>query len=321
MYNPLVSIIIPTYNRAHFIGETLGSIISQTYQNWECIIIDDGSTDNTHEVIEGYVKKDARFQYLHRPENLPKGGNAARNYGFQISKGEYIQWFDDDDVMLEDFLIKKIYEFEPTINLVICSGYFVDETLDKREKMTMDDEFELFQEYVLWKQHIITNSVLFRKSFLINKNLFSYKIERGQEAEFFSRLFFQLPRETYTILNLPLFLYRQHSDTKTTKNNMYHKKYKESESFITIECLKKSIQIMDLELIQFNYGRSLNFFFSGIENKHLNNSRFILNNLISVLRKINKKLSLELFVLGNLVLIIKKRSYRIEKRFRLYKII
>ena len=98
MNNPLVSIIIPTYNRAHFIGETLESVIAQTYENWECIVVDDGSTDYTDELMEYYCKKDTRIQYHHRPDIKPRGANACRNYGFGVSKGEYINWFDSDDL-------------------------------------------------------------------------------------------------------------------------------------------------------------------------------------------------------------------------------
>lgn len=137
----------------------------------------------------------------------------------------------------------------------------------------------------------------------------------------FSRLFFQLPKESYQILNEPLFLYRQHSESKTAKNNEYVKKYKESESFIAVEYLKKSFQIQDFDLIQFNYNRLINFFFRGIENEHWNNSRYILNHLIKFLRKKNKMLSLELFVFGNLLLTLKRGSYRIEKRFRSFKVL
>jgi glycosyltransferase involved in cell wall biosynthesis len=88
---PLVSIIIPTYNRAHLIGETLDSVLAQTYQNWECIIVDDDSTDKTDEVVGAYVEKDSRFKYYHRPDEHLPGGNGARNYGFKMSTGEYVQ--------------------------------------------------------------------------------------------------------------------------------------------------------------------------------------------------------------------------------------
>ena len=77
----LVSIIIPTYNREHLIGETLNSIIAQTHTNWECIVVDDGSTDNTEEVLKNYKEKDKRFIFLKRPDNLPKGANTCRNIG------------------------------------------------------------------------------------------------------------------------------------------------------------------------------------------------------------------------------------------------
>lgn len=105
---PLVSVIIPTYNRAHLIGETLDSVLAQTYQNWECIIVDDGSSDNAEEVVRSYVKKDSRFKYYHRPEEHLSGGNGARNYGFKMSQGEYVNWFDSDDLMVPEKLEEQL---------------------------------------------------------------------------------------------------------------------------------------------------------------------------------------------------------------------
>lgn len=66
--NNMVSIIIPTFNRAHIIGETLDTILDQTYPHWECIVVDDGSTDTTAQVLEAYMGKDARFTFLQRPD-------------------------------------------------------------------------------------------------------------------------------------------------------------------------------------------------------------------------------------------------------------
>src|SRR5690606_37985604 len=132
---PLVSIIIPTYNRAHLIGETLDSVLAQTYTNWECIILDDGSTDNTTEVVQGYLDKDPRFQYHHRPADRPKGANACRNYGFEVSKGEYVNWFDDDDVMFNS-------KIEVQLNVLL--NYKIDFTIAKfsnfRNKENLIDE-------------------------------------------------------------------------------------------------------------------------------------------------------------------------------------
>lgn len=104
----LVSIIIPNYNRENLIGETLDSIIIQTYTNWECIIIDDGSTDESVNVIQNYVDKDKRFKFYHRPKDYPKGANACRNIGIEKAKGDYIIFFDSDDLMLENHIEVKL---------------------------------------------------------------------------------------------------------------------------------------------------------------------------------------------------------------------
>src|SRR5690554_5283951 len=164
--NPLVSIIIPTYNRAHLIGETLDSVLAQTYQNWECIVVDDGSTDNTDEVMAAYMAKDSRFQYHHRPKDRLPEGNAARNYGFEVSKGEYIQWFDSDDLMLPEFINEKIKLFTNDLRFVICSGYYVNQDLSKQKSIDLKLQTFLFKDYILWNINILTPSVLFRKSFL-----------------------------------------------------------------------------------------------------------------------------------------------------------
>jgi glycosyltransferase involved in cell wall biosynthesis len=95
---PKVSIIMATYNRAHFILETLLSIQKQTFVDWECIIVDDGSTDNTKEVIAPILENDSRFQFLKRPDKYKKALPGCRNYGLDLAKGEYIIFFDDDDI-------------------------------------------------------------------------------------------------------------------------------------------------------------------------------------------------------------------------------
>lgn len=101
---PIVTIIMATYNRAHFIVETLQSIKMQTFQDWECLIIDDGGTDNTAEVISPILVQDNRFKFIKRPANYKKGLPGCRNYGLDLAKGEYVIFFDDDDVVHPDIL-------------------------------------------------------------------------------------------------------------------------------------------------------------------------------------------------------------------------
>ena len=108
----MISVIIATYNRAAFIAETLNSIANQTYTDFECIIVDDGSTDNSEEIVLEFVKNDDRFIYLNRPDSVAKGANYSRNYGFTFAKGSHIKFFDSDDIMLPLHLEKSMKRLE-----------------------------------------------------------------------------------------------------------------------------------------------------------------------------------------------------------------
>lgn len=95
------SVIIPTYNRAHFITETVDTVLAQTYSHFEVIIVDDGSTDNTKKVVENRYGNDSRVRYFYK-QNEERG--AARNYGMKQAKGDYAVFFDSDDWMKPSYL-------------------------------------------------------------------------------------------------------------------------------------------------------------------------------------------------------------------------
>lgn len=116
---PKVTIIMATYNRAHFIKETLNSISAQTYSNWECLIIDDGGKDNTKEVISPILEKDSRFRFLSRPNGYLKGLPGCRNYGLDLAEGNYIIFFDDDDIVHPQNLELCVQELEDS-NVYFC---------------------------------------------------------------------------------------------------------------------------------------------------------------------------------------------------------
>ena len=98
--SPIFSIIIPTYNRGHLIGKTIESVIGQEFKDFEILVVDDGSTDNTEQVVLAFG--DRRIQYL-RKQNGERG--AARNYGAARAKGKYINFFDSDDLMYPNHLL------------------------------------------------------------------------------------------------------------------------------------------------------------------------------------------------------------------------
>jgi len=119
---PTVSVIIPSYNRAHLLGRAIQSILNQTYQDFEIIVVDDGSKDNTEEVVRGF--NDKRIRYIWHEVN--KGGSAARNTGIRAARGEYIAFQDSDDEWLSQKLEKQMKVFEkvsPKVG-VVYTGYW-----------------------------------------------------------------------------------------------------------------------------------------------------------------------------------------------------
>jgi len=123
---PRISVIIPTYNRADMVGRAVQSVLNQTYQDFEIIIIDDGSTDSTEEIIRGF--HDPRIRYIRHERN--RGGSAARNSGICAAQGEYIAFLDSDDEWLPQKLEKQFYLFKtqnPEIAVVYTAYAIVDE--------------------------------------------------------------------------------------------------------------------------------------------------------------------------------------------------
>lgn len=188
---PLVSIIIPTYNRAHLIGETLDSILAQTYTNWECLIVDDGSTDGSEKMIHTFAAKDPRFRYYQRPVNRPKGANACRNIGLENTLGEYVVFFDSDDLMTHDHLQTKINTIiKNQCDYVITKTQFLNyefgnELLEINYKFNSQDvnAYNYITQKINWLTLDICIKSKFAKSILFNELLHA-----GQEYNYFSKL-------------------------------------------------------------------------------------------------------------------------------------
>lgn len=122
MNKPLISIVIPAFNRALIIGETLDSVLTQSYSNWECIIVDDGSTDETLSMVEDYVQRDNRFKSFKRPQDRKKGASPCKNIGLEMAKGDFIQFLDSDDLLEKSKLeeqIKTLQNYSP-LTLITC---------------------------------------------------------------------------------------------------------------------------------------------------------------------------------------------------------
>jgi len=207
----LISIIIPVYNREKIVIETLDSIINQTYKVWECIIIDDDSSDNSFKIIKEYVSNDNRFKVVKKPLHSIKGPSSCRNYGFELSRGEYTQFFDSDDVMHKDHLLKKIKIIQDN-DFVVCkirefSGGFNEKPSFKeqyKDIIKVDNIFESFatgEFYMLmmvapmWKKSVLDPFMPMRQDMHIL-----------EDHELYARVLFC--KNKYTIINEELIYYR-----------------------------------------------------------------------------------------------------------------
>lgn len=122
---PTISIIVPCYNYAWVLRETLDSVLGQTSTDWECLVVDDGSQDNTREVVQEYVDRDPRIRYLHR---LNGGLSAARNTGIQAARGAFIQFLDADDMLAPSKLsVQAAYlQANPEVDVVYGNVRFFE---------------------------------------------------------------------------------------------------------------------------------------------------------------------------------------------------
>jgi len=213
-----VSIIMATYNRAHFIVETLLSIQNQTFQDWECLIIDDGGTDNTSEVIKPILEKDARFSYRKRPEPYQKGLPGCRNYGIDLAQGQYIIFFDDDDIVHPQNLACCVAEFSNP-EVAFCRyqrAAFVGD-FDYQFDMSLDyTKFKVYstdvEKMLTYKLPFNSCAVMWRKT-CFDQNRFTESLMFAEEWELYSRI---LSTGVQGVsINKTLFFGRKHPNSNT----------------------------------------------------------------------------------------------------------
>jgi len=179
----LVSVIIPCYNGAKYLAQALESVKWQTWQNWECILIDDGSTDNSAEIFKNYAQNDSRFRYFYQRNS---GAASARNKGLDVANGEFIQFLDADDIILPERLKLCIDQFKlhPEVDVVytdyICFDGNTGFTHFLPAKVPFDDFTRAFMFHLDLSFVILMHSFLFRRD-LILKNKFDEALHSHAE--------------------------------------------------------------------------------------------------------------------------------------------
>lgn len=212
--NPaLVSIIMPCYNYAHFLGEALESVLAQTYPHWECIIINDDSPDNTEEVALNYCKKDARIKYLYKENG---GHSSARNLGIKNSSGRYILPLDPDDKIADYYLEKAVEVMEKDQNTKLVTGV-VQLFGNSNEKLS----FVTFDLRSFLVVNFITITSLFRRNDFDKTNGFDETMKVFEDWD----LFIALLKEGGDVKELPFTcLYYRKKETSMFQDNLKSKK-------------------------------------------------------------------------------------------------
>jgi glycosyltransferase involved in cell wall biosynthesis len=250
MNTPLVSIIIPTYNRASRIITTLDSVLNQTYQNIEVIVVDDGSTDNTDNVLNEYkqkaIQKHITLKYI-KQNNA--GAPVARNNGFRNSKGEYVVFFDSDDIMLPNRIEEQISIILLEKSDCCACGFYKN---SKQKQYIPSITKNVLYSFLKAKLSGSTQSWMFKKSLVLQINGYDESLQCRQDFDIVFRILTQNPK--ISIVLKPLSIFVAHNDDlrimNLFKNNIlgYNAKIKYHSKIIDYFILNRKNRLLFTEI-------------------------------------------------------------------------
>ncbi len=213
--NPKVSVVIPCYNREDFVARTLDSALAQTYPNIDVIVVDDGSTDSTRDILESYG---SRITVLEHPGRVNKGQSAAINVGLRKADGEYVAILDSDDLWAPEKIEKQVrfLEAHPEVGLVYGNGYAIDESERKLYRMyDSSHREESNPERVLIDCYfLLPNNALLRRSIFEITGGFDEHLRAAQDHDMAIRV---AEVAKLAFIDEEVFYYRRHKDSISHK--------------------------------------------------------------------------------------------------------
>lgn len=296
---PLVSVIVPSYNYGRYIGETLESLIAQTYTNWECVVVDDGSTDNTKEVVSKYIERDTRINYFYQ-EN--RGLSAARNSGIKYSTGKYIQLLDADDLIDNEKLERqfKYLEENPEVDILYGDVLFFSAINDNRPEIIKEavgaqsghtsGKGRHVLLALLQTNIMVCNSPLFRRSVLKDVTHFDENLKSKEDLDFWMRC--AAANKCFRYMSIPgtLAFVRSHRDSMHRSNYLV--------TLSAIEIVYNKAKILVPELNRRNFLITEMAFYEGLQGLAYLHDKKLFLGWSYILRSSYKKLNLKLVVLA-----------------------
>jgi len=221
---PKISVIIPAYNSSDFIERTINSVLRQTFSDWELLVINDCSTDNTAEKIKSFCQKDPRIKYLETEKN--SGGSATpKNIGIKNAQGEYVAFLDHDDEWLPEKLEKQLAVFEnsniPNLGIVFCGAKLIDENKKNFAVVNYKNKKSVFPDMLIRNPIFSNSSVLLKKEIINIIGERDAKIKYSEDYDMWLRI----AKEGYAFFCVeePLFKYYFHKNNFTKYVNLAEK--------------------------------------------------------------------------------------------------
>jgi len=207
MQKEFISIITPTYNSSLYIAETIKSIISQTHDNWELILVDDFSNDNTVSIIESFISLDNRIKLIENTEN--KGAAFTRNTAILESKYSYLAFLDSDDIWVKEKLEKQLFFMKSNKIAFSFSGF---EIIDKNGNYTGKSVDTMQKGAFSYEDMLLKKATLGCSTVMLNKSKFNGlmnipSIRTGQDYAFWLKLLKNTDEKAH-VISLPLTKYR-----------------------------------------------------------------------------------------------------------------
>ena len=221
----MISIIIPMYNRASLVGETLDSIVAQTYTDWECIVVDDRSTDDSVAVVQKYVDRDPRFKLMVRPEDRIKGAPTCRNIGCENSKGDIVYFFDSDDILSPEFFeaVTKVSDEHPEAEFFYAElDSFCGDYTSKKYKPHDRPPYPgtPFDNLCSFRARPSTQRLIWRRRLLESTGInWKEGLLKAQDGDFTFRVLSETENEGTWIPGPPMIHYRRHHAQMLTSAN------------------------------------------------------------------------------------------------------
>jgi GT2 family glycosyltransferase len=275
---PLVSVIVPTYNYGAYIADALESLRRQTYANWECVVVDDGSTDNTADIVAAYCKRDSRLKYSLQRETRRQA--VAKNIGLQMSSGRYIQFLDADDLLEARKLERQVAYLEARPEVDIVYGgvrYFHDGETERLYSMFPGNQpwmpevsgcGTVILEYLVRSNIMVISSPLVRRNLIERVGLFDERLPPAEDWDYWLRCALAGARFQFADLDGTLAIIRIHRTSSSQNRVLMHKvglaiRKKlagsiESEQIRRLNRELRAQEERDFALLQSRQGNSLN---------------------------------------------------------------